>query len=244
MSIKEQISTGAAQTWTAPQTFSAALDVNDVNISSFVGGAWIDMPVSGPSGIGTGGPGGVAWLAYCASPAQWFSDSLAQDLVMRFNPGKHIRIGSNPAQSLMQIGDVCLSILKPVINYESLVNTTVSGNIVVTAADMLRAFFVDSAIQSAAYTITTDSAINILRALPPAIIGSSFKWRVINNDQSATGYPATTVGGAGVTIATSPLADSPIPKGGFMDYLMVFTAVGASPAITLYPIGGNSAALL
>ena len=245
MSIKDQISVGTSQNWLAPQIFSGGLNALDVVISAFDGGAWVSMPTSGPSGIGTGSPGANAWLAHCFVSADWFVDSLAGDLALRITQGNHIRIGTNPAQSTMQIGDDCVSIVKPVIKQESLVNTTVSGNIVVSAATMLKSFFVDTAVQSAAFTITTDSAINILGALPPAQIGSSFKWRFINNDQSATGYSATIAGGAGVTISTSPLANSPIPKGGYMDYLFVCTDnTTGSAAFTVTPVGGNSAGLL
>ncbi len=127
---------------------------------------------------------------------------------------------------------------------KSVGSTTTAGAVTLTAAQLTAGFFVDGATQTAAFTLTTDTATNILAAIPTAAVGTSFKFRFINNDQSTTGYAGTLAAGTGVTIETSPLANPAVPKGGMADYLFVFTAIGSSPAVSVYPVGGISGALL
>jgi len=122
-------------------------------------------------------------------------------------------------------------------------STTTAGNITVTAAQLAGGYFSDGATQTANFTVTTDTAANILAAMPNAAVGTAFKFRLINNDQSATGYAGTLAGGTGVTIGTI-LPNPAVPKGGYEDYVFTFTAIGATPALTVEAVGGNSAALL
>ncbi len=51
-------------------------------------GVWINLNTSGPSGIGTGGPGANPFLAYAAGSGQWFSDALAGDTAYRNTSGR------------------------------------------------------------------------------------------------------------------------------------------------------------
>ena len=122
-------------------------------------------------------------------------------------------------------------------------STTTAGPITVTAQQLTGGYLVDGATQTAAFAITTDTAVNILAAMPNVAVGASFKWRFINNDQSATGYAGTLAGGTGVTVGTI-LPNPAVPKGGLMDYVFTFTAVGATPTLTVEAVGGSSAALL
>ena len=122
-------------------------------------------------------------------------------------------------------------------------STTTAGAITATAAQLAGQYLADGATQTAAFTITTDTAVNILAAMPNAIVGTAFKWRFINNDQSATGYAGTLAGGTGVTIGTI-LPNPAVPKGGLMDYVFTFTAIGSVPTVTVEAVGGSSAALL
>ena len=122
-------------------------------------------------------------------------------------------------------------------------STTTSGSITASAAQLAEGFLADGATQTAAFTVTTDTATNILAAMPDVAIGSSFQWRFINNDQSSTGYAGTLAGGTGVTVG-SVLPNPAVPKGAYMDYLFTFTAVGSSPTLTVEAVGGNSSALL
>jgi hypothetical protein len=56
-------------------------------------GGWIDMPITGPSGIGTGGAGSNPWIAYCASGGQWFTDSNSADVAYRNASGTKLLFG-------------------------------------------------------------------------------------------------------------------------------------------------------
>lgn len=47
------------------------------------GGVWINMATTGPSGLGSGGAGNNAWIAYAASSGQWFSSSSTGDICYR-----------------------------------------------------------------------------------------------------------------------------------------------------------------
>ena len=122
-------------------------------------------------------------------------------------------------------------------------STTRAGAITVTAAQLWGRYFSDGATQAAAFTVTTDTAANILAAVPNAVVGTSLTWRFINNDQSSTGYAGTLAGGTGVTVGTI-LPNPAVPRGGYEDYVFTFTGVGSTPAITVNAVGGNSAALL
>jgi hypothetical protein len=114
----------------------------------------------------------------------------------------------------------------------SVSSTTTAGNITATAAQLVSGYLVDGATQTADFTVTTDTAANILAAMPNASVGTSFTFRLINNDQSAGGRYASLAAGNGVTISTTA-PNRKIPKGGFGDYLFTFTSVGSSPAVTV-----------
>ena len=85
-------------------------------------GFWIDIPVvpGTPAGIGTGGKGANAWIAYAGSATQWFSNSVAGDLCYRNSTGgllfgntggnaamaiknNYIVIGTSTANSKLQV---------------------------------------------------------------------------------------------------------------------------------------------
>jgi len=138
-----------------------------------------------------------------------------------------------------------MTVAGTVLSRLSVASTTTAGNITLTAAQLAGGYFVDSATQTAAFTFTTDTAANMLTALPNAAVGTSFKFRFINNDQSAgAGYLATMVAGTGVTI--SPILPNPtIGKAQWNDFIFTFTNVTpGSAAVTAYEVGGASGGLL
>jgi hypothetical protein len=122
-------------------------------------------------------------------------------------------------------------------------STTTVGDITLSAADIGGKYFADGAVQTAAFTATTDTAANILAQVKPIIVGGSFKFRFINNDQSSTGYAGTLAGGTGVTIGTI-LPNPAVGQGNWCDYVFTFTAVGSTPTITVEAVGGSSLGLL
>jgi hypothetical protein len=137
--------------------------------------------------------------------------------------------------------------LKPNGIYQSslltISSTTTAGAITASAAQLAGQYLSDGATQAAAFTVTTDTAVNILAAMPNAIVGTAFKWRFINNDQSATGYAGTLTGGTGVTVGAI-LPNPAVGQGNWCDYIFTFTAIGTSPALTVEAVGGSSLGLL
>ncbi len=67
--------------------------------------SWIDMPTSGPSGIGSGGAGTNPWVAYVASASQWFSDSTAGDIAYRNSAGKLLFGNTTGSSGMVLSGD-------------------------------------------------------------------------------------------------------------------------------------------
>jgi hypothetical protein len=118
-----------------------------------------------------------------------------------------------------------------------------AGDITVTAAQLAGGYFADRGTQVAAFTITTDTAVNILAVMPNAAVGTSFKLRFINNDQSSVGYAGTLTGGSGVTVGTI-LPNPAVGQGNWEDYIFTFTAVGTTPAINGEAVGGTTMGLL
>jgi len=50
--------------------------------------SWINLPTTGPSGIGSGGVGQEAWIAYVKAADQWVYGSVEGDIVYRNRAGK------------------------------------------------------------------------------------------------------------------------------------------------------------
>ena len=189
-----------------------------------VGGYYNGMGISG-STAGTGSPifgvlnssqihagaGSVAFTIYDTNKIQTFNSTL------------------DDGAGNMTVAGTVLSRL-------SVSSTITVGDITLTAAQLAAGYFSDGATQTAAFTVTTDTAANILAAMPNAVVGTAFKLRFINHDQSATGYAATLVGGVGVTIGTT-LPNPAVSKGTWADYLFIFTSIGTSVALTAIYVG-------
>ncbi len=56
-------------------------------------GFWLDIPTGGPSGIGSGGAGQNAWIAYANGNGVWLSDASSGDIIYR-NTGGKMRFGT------------------------------------------------------------------------------------------------------------------------------------------------------
>ena len=63
---------------------------------------WIDLPTTGPSGIGFGGAGANAMMSYCQVSANWFADALAGDVASRNLTGK-LLFGNTSGNAAMAI---------------------------------------------------------------------------------------------------------------------------------------------
>jgi hypothetical protein len=60
-------------------------------------GGWIDMPTTGPSGIGTGGAGSNVWLGYVSTVGNYYNGTAIGDMVVRNATGNKIFFGINQA---------------------------------------------------------------------------------------------------------------------------------------------------
>ena len=89
---------------------------DQATIQSFTAGAgpgiWIDLPTTGPSGIGTGGAGNNAWLGYSAAAGNWCADAVAGDLTFR-NLGGRLLFGLSTGNSSMAISSAGVEISTP-----------------------------------------------------------------------------------------------------------------------------------
>jgi len=81
-------------------TSSSFLKVTPQWLSSL--GTWIDLSIDGPSGIGSGGPGANAWIAYASFNGAWFTDASIGDITYRNSNGKLLfgNSGLNAGMSL------------------------------------------------------------------------------------------------------------------------------------------------
>jgi hypothetical protein len=74
-------------------------------------GTWIDMPTNGPSGIGSGGPGSNAWIAYVDAATHWFLDGIPGDIAYRNTDGRILIGATNPSQ--VQISKAGVNVSAP-----------------------------------------------------------------------------------------------------------------------------------
>jgi len=253
MSVKNWVTRSAAIKWTADQSFQGGLSIE---LGPLGTGSWVNMPTTGPSGIGSGGVGVDAWLAYCSIANNWFAGSAVGDIAIRNTTGR-ILFGNSAAPFAVALSGGYLSVTYNAISATGVVNlgqadsryqrsnlavssTATAGAITITAAQLAGGYFVDGGTQTAPFSVTTDTAANILAAMPNAAVGTAFKWRFINNDQGTGGATnvMTLVGGTGVAVDNTILPNPTLQKGQLGMYLFVFTDVTVgSEALTVYPVG-------
>ncbi len=107
-----------------------------------------------------------------------------------------------------------------------------SGSVTLTAAQMLGGV-INRTGPTAAYGDTTDTAANIVAAIPFAAVGLTFNLRILNT----VNYVDVVAAGSGVTLAgTTAIAAST-----WRDYIGTITNV-ASPAVTLTGVGAGALA--
>ena len=94
MGVKNWVTRALLNNGTLSPTFTN-LTVNDQStfpsgayIAQYYGGTWINMSTSGPSGMGTGGPGMSPWIAYASNDGDWFPNTKSGDIVIRNGTGR------------------------------------------------------------------------------------------------------------------------------------------------------------
>jgi hypothetical protein len=95
------------------------------------GGTWINLDTNGPSGIGTGGAGANAWIAYVSGGGQWLTDSSAGDVIYRNTSGK-LLFGTTAGNSVMSISGNSVGIGTTSPSTTLTVNGTITGTVPVT----------------------------------------------------------------------------------------------------------------
>ena len=103
--------------------------------SAFSGGSWLNLPTTGPSGIGSGGAGVDAWLGYSAGAGDWFTNAAKGDINIRNTSGSlnfgntsgtigvsllnnELGIGLRGATSLLEVaGPIATAISTKTANY-------------------------------------------------------------------------------------------------------------------------------
>jgi len=76
-------------------------------------GTWLNLDTSGPSAIGSGGPGTNPWIGYAFAAGNWVNDAAAGDLVYRNTSGA-IRLTTNASTTSLSIigGTVNIPVLQ------------------------------------------------------------------------------------------------------------------------------------
>ena len=67
--------------------------------------SWINLPTTGPSGIGSGGAGSNAWIGYASVAGHWFPNSLPGDVVYRATGGRLLFGNSGLLNSVMAVAN-------------------------------------------------------------------------------------------------------------------------------------------
>lgn len=185
-------------------------------IQSFTNGTWINLPTTGPSGIGSGGPGVQAWIGYVQSNGQWFNDASAGDIAYRNTGGKLLwGNASSGAAMVLSSNNLGIGTLSPSEKLHVVGNIR-SSSLAGTGSRMVVAD-VNGTMSTAAiptsttYTGSTSVTLN----------GTSFERAALTGDVTASANSnATTIANNAVTsakisdgtIATADIADNAITK--------------------------------
>ena len=108
-------------------------DTMRMTFSKFVGGGWMNLPTTGPSGIGSGGPGRNAWIGYASGSNMWFPNSNQGDICYRNTLGKMLFGNSGSVGAIMAVtgNKVGIGTLTPSEVLSVVGNIRDSGNVMV-----------------------------------------------------------------------------------------------------------------
>ena len=171
-------------------------------IQSFTNGTWINLPTTGPSGIGSGGSGSNAWIAYAQSNGQWFNDAAAGDIAYR-NTGGKLLWGNNSTAAAMAMSNdrLGIGILSPAEKLHVVGNIR-SSSLAGTGYRMVVAD-ANGTMSTTAIPISTtyDGSTSV------ALNGTSFERAALTGDVTATANSNATI------IATDAVTSAKILNG-------------------------------
>lgn len=183
-------------------------------IQSFTNGTWINLPTTGPSGIGSGGSGANAWIGYAQANGQWFNDAAAGDIAYRNTTGKLLWGNNSTAAAMAMSNDrLGIGILSPAEKLHVVGNIR-SSSLAGTGSRMVVADAngtMSTTSLPSSYTGSTSVTLN----------GSSFERAALTGDVTAAANSnATTIAANAVTsakildgtVATADIADNAITK--------------------------------
>jgi hypothetical protein len=88
-------------------------------------GSWIDLPITGPSAIGSGGvSSGSPWIAYAFGNGYWFTDSSAGDICYRNTSGR-LLFGCSALKARLSLSNTSLTIGSSTEPYDTVIHTNV-----------------------------------------------------------------------------------------------------------------------
>jgi hypothetical protein len=108
---------------------AATANIANLNLVPFqTTASWINLSSTGSSGIGTGGAGINAWIAYSSAAGNWFSNSAIGDICYRNTSGKLLFGNTTGAASLSLSNDnVGIGTVTPGMQLDVVGNTRING---------------------------------------------------------------------------------------------------------------------
>ncbi len=202
---------GSTLTVTGATSLSSTLNVSGTTtlsggaaISSFSGGTWINLPTTGPSGIGSGGAGADAWLGYAYGNGNWFTNALAGDINFRNTSGSlnfgnssnaltvsivgnEVGIGNRGPTSLLDVsGPIATAIKTVTANYTvASTDSTIlaSGSITVTLPSASGISGREYIIKNiGASTVTVASSSGLIDGSSTFSLGSQYETITVQSD--------------------------------------------------------------
>ena len=141
------------------------------------------------------------------------------------------------ASSQVSLGDAINTVVDVAnAGHQRTVNTVAlatATTVTLTAAQIVNGIVQISGTSAGAVTATTDTATNIVAAIPNAQVGQTFEI-IIQNGNTSSGT-ITLSGGTGVTV-TNTYATAAQPITTTRQYRGVVTNA-TTPAVTIYPVG-------
>lgn len=205
----------------------------------------------GATEAGTDYGGNSIWLYKSLDPiatvmaAAYFSDGIQRgmqpgDLVLIHNTtggppySEYVaQVGSTTPATLPGTGSVSLIATQPIVAQEAYSAVAGGTPLTLLAANMAGAADVVvnlTAVLGGAGAVTSDTAANIIAAIPGVAVGFTYKLRIINSSGGAFSWTLT--GGTGVTVTgTNTMAQNT-----WREFSVTVTAL-AVPAVTLQNLG-------
>lgn len=184
-------------------------------------GFWINIPTipGTPSGIGSGGKGSEAWIAYAGNATHWFMNSSRGDLCYRNTTGK-LLFGNSSAGAAMAVSNsfVGIGTVNPTVNLDVFKTATTNGNDIIANFARQAAATGGSGIVRIGSHSTADLEINSGYSNTGYRYGNYFDFNIVNNNTGGTH--------GGINLVTNGASRMSVRPNG---YIGIGTATPQSP---------------